>query len=132
VANKWLRVAPRAHNIEQAVEWLYCFDVHCNSYFPLFLVLYPLQFFLVPLLLKPVFLATLLANSIYCGAYCYYWYITFLGYQVLPFLDTPKTVVFLYPCVVVLASYILLLVTRNNLTIVILTQYFGTEDPTMA
>eukprot|EP01051_Picozoa_sp_SAG22_P021127 SAG22_NODE_4542_length_1239_cov_2.242105_2_plen_307_part_01 len=43
VANKWLRVPPRAHNIEQAVEWLYAFDVHCNSYFPLFLLLYPGQ-----------------------------------------------------------------------------------------
>lgn len=58
LSNKFLRVPPRAHNIEQAVEWLYAFDVHCNSYFPLFLLLYPAQFFLVPVLLKPVFVST--------------------------------------------------------------------------
>eukprot|EP01051_Picozoa_sp_SAG22_P022848 SAG22_NODE_5642_length_978_cov_2.324232_2_plen_85_part_00 len=45
--------------------------------------------------------------------------------QVLPFLNTPKTVVFLYPCVLILASYVLLLVTRHNLTIGVLTWYFG-------
>ena len=29
--------------MEQEVEWLYAFDVHCNSFFLLFLVVYVLQ-----------------------------------------------------------------------------------------
>ena len=64
-ANARLRVPPTVHNVEQRVEWLYAFDVHCNSYFPLFLVVYVIQFFLVPVLLKPIFLSTLLANTLY-------------------------------------------------------------------
>ena len=43
----------------------YAFDVHCNSYFPLFLIIYVLQFFLTPVLLKPIFLSTFLANTLY-------------------------------------------------------------------
>ena len=82
----------------------YAFDVHCNGYFPLFLIVYVTQFFLVPILLKPAFLSTFLANTLYGLACCYYWYITFLGYQVLPFLN--KTTIFLYPCVAIGAAYI--------------------------
>lgn len=40
IANKFLRKKLHSHQVEQHVEWLYAFDVHCNSYFPLFLVLY--------------------------------------------------------------------------------------------
>jgi hypothetical protein len=58
-------------------------------------------------------------------ACCYYWYITFLGYQVLPFLS--KTTIFLYPCVAVGALYIVSLVTRWNVSVFVLTMYFGHE-----
>ena len=103
----------------------YAFDVHCNGYFPLFLIVYVTQFFLVPILLKPAFLSTFLANTLYGLACCYYWYITFLGYQVLPFLN--KTTIFLYPCVAIGAAYIVSLVTRWNVSVFVLTMYFGHE-----
>jgi hypothetical protein len=63
------------------VEWLYSFDIHCNAFFPLFLILYVLQYFLLPFLLTEGFLPTLVSNSLYCVAFCYYHYITFLGYS---------------------------------------------------
>lgn len=31
------------HGVEQEVEWLYSFDVHCNSFFCSFLITYVLQ-----------------------------------------------------------------------------------------
>jgi hypothetical protein len=34
---------------------MYAFDIHCNSFFPLFLLLYVLQFFLLPFLLNGPF-----------------------------------------------------------------------------
>lgn len=34
------------HSLEQKVEWLYAFDVHCNAFVPLFLFQSVLQFFL--------------------------------------------------------------------------------------
>ena len=63
------------------VEWLYAFDIHCNGFFPLFALLFVAQFLLCPLLLRPSFVAAALADSLYCFAFSYYWYITFLGYN---------------------------------------------------
>ncbi|GKD51854.1 protein unc-50 [Tanacetum coccineum] len=41
VTNTYLREeTSNSHVVEQRVEWLYAFDVHCNSFFPLFIVLY--------------------------------------------------------------------------------------------
>jgi len=31
------------HSVKQNVEWLYAFDIHCNSFFPLFMLIYLLQ-----------------------------------------------------------------------------------------
>jgi UNC-50 family len=28
------------HTTEQSLEWLYAFDVHCNSFIPMFVLLY--------------------------------------------------------------------------------------------
>lgn len=41
-SNKHLRVH-HAHSVEQEVEWLYAFDIHCNGFFPLFVLLYVVQ-----------------------------------------------------------------------------------------
>ncbi len=41
-ANKYMKhYTP--HGVEQEVEWLYAFDVHCNSFFCSFLITYVLQ-----------------------------------------------------------------------------------------
>merc|ERR1739848_7312 len=86
LCNRYLRVDDSLHNSDQRVEWMYAFDIHCNAFFPLYLVLYVAQYFLMPLLLSTSFLATLASNALYAFAFCYYCYVTFLGYSVLPFL----------------------------------------------
>jgi len=73
LANTYLRAQSQSHQVEQKVEWLYAFDVHCNSYFPVFLMLYVLQYFLSPLLLSRSFFSSLLANLLYGFALSYYW-----------------------------------------------------------
>mmetsp|Transcript_57125 Transcript_57125/g.180812 ORF Transcript_57125/g.180812 Transcript_57125/m.180812 type:complete len:255 (+) Transcript_57125:132-896(+) len=96
LANKYLRGASlHGHTIDQRVEWLYAFDVHCNAYFPMFLALYVLQYFLSPILLAPGFIPALLSNLLYGAALSYYHYVNFLGYNALPFLE--HTELFLYP-----------------------------------
>ena len=67
--------------MEQSVEWLYSFDIHCNAFFPLFLILYVLQYFLLPFLVADGFLPILVSNTLYAIAFIYYHYITFLGYS---------------------------------------------------
>jgi len=73
---------------QQSVEWLYAFDIHLNSFFPLWVLLYVLQFFLlIPILAYPTsFVSTFFANTLYLIAGIDYYYITFLGYTGTPFL----------------------------------------------
>lgn len=114
VSNKYLR-AQSIHGVEQRMEWMYAFDIHCNSFFPLFLVLYVVHYFLLPFLLKPTLVAAIIGNALYAGALCYYLFITSLGYSMLPFLE--RTEVFLYPMVPVIITAVILTVLRVNLTV---------------
>ena len=94
---------------------MYAFDVHCNSYFPLFILLYGeihhdvctcsfqqvaltcasepvlfsavIQFLFSPVLLHRNLLSTILSIMLYVVALSYYHYLNFLGYSALPFLD---------------------------------------------
>lgn len=70
-----------AHAVEQKVEWAYAFDVHCNSFFPLFLILYVLQFFFMPLLQRHNWISIFIGNTMYLTAAVWYIYGTFLGYN---------------------------------------------------
>ena len=122
IANKYLRVRA-LHSVDQEVEWMYAFDIHCNSFFPLFLMVYVLQFFLLPFLLNGGILATLVSNTLFLAAAAYYHYITFLGYSALPFLE--NSVYFLYPVGAYILAYILLLIANVNCTALALSLYFG-------
>mmetsp|Transcript_58961 Transcript_58961/g.120718 ORF Transcript_58961/g.120718 Transcript_58961/m.120718 type:complete len:244 (+) Transcript_58961:401-1132(+) len=122
IANKYLRVHS-SRDVEQEVEWMYSFDVHCNSFFPLFLILYVLQFFLLPLLMQKGFLATFASNTLFLLAIAYYHYITFLGYQALPFLT--NSIYFLYPCGAYTALYLVSLPLGINCSQLALSLYFA-------
>ncbi|CAI0445702.1 unnamed protein product [Linum tenue] len=88
--------------------WLYAFDVHCNSFFPMFVMLYVIHYFLSPLLVAHGFIPVLLSNLLFLVAASYYHYLNFLGYDVLPFLE--RTTFFLYPIgIVIVLSPILIL-----------------------
>lgn len=124
LANKFLRKQSLPqHAVEQHVEWMYAFDVHCNSYFPLFILLYVVQFLLSPLLLWQSFVAKVLSNALYAVAFSYYHYITFLGYSALPFLS--DTVLFLYPIGAILVVVPFAILFGFNPTRFTLGIYFG-------
>jgi len=130
VSNKYLRVRGgiHTHSVDQTVEWLYAFDIHCNSFFPLFLILYVAQFFCVPFLLSTKLIATFFANTMYLVAFVYYWHVTFRGYSALPFLH--NTVYFLYPIGLLFIGYIISLVFNFNATVFIMNTYFFTLPKT--
>ncbi len=124
LANHYLLVENTgSHTTEQKVEWLYAFDVHCNSFFPLFILLYVVQYFLLLVFLREGFACTLLGNTAYAIAFSYYFYITFLGYNVLPFLQ--HTTVFLYPVVAVVAIFGICCLLRINICRAVMQSYFG-------
>ncbi|KAK2985841.1 hypothetical protein RJ640_018707 [Escallonia rubra] len=88
--------------------WLYAFDVHCNSFFPVFVLLCVIHYFLSPILVAHGFIPVLLSNLLYMVAISYYHYLNFLGYDVLPFLE--RTTFFLYPIgIAIILSPILIL-----------------------
>ena len=107
----------------ETVEWRYAFDVHCNAFFPLFLLLYVLQFLLLPLLLRDGHLATLLSNTLYLAAFSAYHYLTFLGYSELPFLR--RCEYFVYPIAPIVVVYVLFLLLNINCTGLVVGWYFG-------
>jgi hypothetical protein len=39
IANRHLTVHQSTSHVRQQVEWLYAFDIHCNAFFPVFVVL---------------------------------------------------------------------------------------------
>mmetsp|Transcript_15403 Transcript_15403/g.13939 ORF Transcript_15403/g.13939 Transcript_15403/m.13939 type:complete len:294 (+) Transcript_15403:3-884(+) len=128
IANKNLR-QHLAHTVEQEVEWLYAFDVHCNAYLCSFVITHLLQYFLLPLLLNRAILSCLLSNTLYTIASIWYFYVTHLGYRALPFLG--NTQVFLwYPSVAIgftwlLSTILLILGLRINLTRIIMAFHYG-------
>ncbi|KAL3651747.1 hypothetical protein CASFOL_004749 [Castilleja foliolosa] len=80
--NNYLREeALNSHVVEQRVEWLYSFDVHCNSFFPMFVLLYVIHYFLSPLLVAHGFVPLLLSNLMFMVAASYYHYLNYLGYD---------------------------------------------------
>ncbi|KAA8491786.1 Protein unc-50-like [Porphyridium purpureum] len=124
VSNTYLRVdAMSGMANDQRVEWMYAFDVHCNSFFPLFMLLYVLQYMLLLVLLHDNRVCVLMSNLLYALALSYYCYITFLGFDVLPFLQ--HTLVFLYPVAAIVVAFVLLTMFRVNLTQLIMRSYFG-------
>eukprot|EP00762_Andalucia_godoyi_P002743 ANDGO_04546.mRNA.1 Protein unc-50 homolog len=108
---------------QDAVEWFYAFDIHCNAYWAFFVLSSVLQLFLLPFLLHEGFLARVLSNTIYLAAYAYYFYITWAGFVELPFLQSQE--VFLYPLIVVFVMYLLWLLLGFNCTIFIINMYYS-------
>lgn len=124
VSNHFLRKKnTHQHTVEQHVEWLYAFDIHCNSYFPLFIIMHVLQLLLSPVLLWKSYLSTALSVGLYGLALAYYHYMTFLGYSTLPFLE--RTEVFLWPVGLIFMSIPFAILGNFNPARFTLSIYFG-------
>lgn len=84
------------------LEWAYCFDVHCNSFLIIWLCLYVIQFLMLPLLTRNNWFCLFLGNSLYLFAVCYYFIITFYGYNALPFLQHTELLLAPIPILIIL------------------------------
>jgi hypothetical protein len=70
-----------------SVEWWYCFDVHCNSFFPYFVFTRIAQFVLLPVIYADSMVVVVLSGLLYFAGFAAYIYVTFLGYFALQFLQ---------------------------------------------
>ena len=113
LSNSFFRIH-HSHSVEQQVEWMYAFDIHCNAYFPMFVALYVLQYLMLPILLSDSFVATFLANTLYAAALSYYHYVSFLGYMFLPFLNKEQVTSMLYPIAGLAVTYVVFILLNIN------------------
>jgi hypothetical protein len=80
IADRHLASVGRTH-VKQTVEWLYAFDIHCNAFFPFFVMVYGVQFFLLPIVLGTSVMSLIISNTLFAVAFSWYFYITHLGYR---------------------------------------------------
>jgi hypothetical protein len=66
-----LLLSPPTHSTpaDAYVEWGYAFDVHTNAFFPLYLMLYLAQLFLLPIVLKDRWVCIWVGNTLYLAAW---------------------------------------------------------------
>eukprot|EP01091_Cochliopodium_minus_P002236 TRINITY_DN12102_c0_g1_i1.p1 TRINITY_DN12102_c0_g1~~TRINITY_DN12102_c0_g1_i1.p1 ORF type:complete len:246 (+),score=23.18 TRINITY_DN12102_c0_g1_i1:35-772(+) len=108
---------------DQKVEWLFAFDIHCNSYFPLFLLLYVVQYLMIPFLIGQGFFPAFLSNTLYAFAFIYYFRLSLHGYSSLTFLD--RTDIFLFPIAAILLIYLILITINFNMSIFAMNVRYG-------
>ncbi|SLM36250.1 UNC-50, partial [Lasallia pustulata] len=65
----------------EQLEFGYCFDVAIRAFFPVWVLLYVVQFLLLPVVSKDYWISLFFGNTIYLIALCYYTVISFLGYN---------------------------------------------------
>ncbi|CDO52849.1 similar to Saccharomyces cerevisiae YKR030W GMH1 Golgi membrane protein of unknown function [Geotrichum candidum] len=126
LANKFLKQSKRGlmNSIggEGELEWNYCFDVHCNSFLVIWLCLYVIQFILLPVLTKNNWFSIFLGNTLYLVALCYYFVISFYGYNTMPFLE--HTELILLPVPILCILYVISLFGFSMVKTMV-HQYFG-------
>ncbi|KAM0716885.1 hypothetical protein Q7P37_006737 [Cladosporium fusiforme] len=99
---------------EEGLEFGYCFDVSIRAFLPLWVFLYVLQFLFMPLIARDYWVSNFFGNSMYLLALSYYFVITFLGYNALPFLS--RTEVLLAPVPVLVIVWFISLFTFDCAT----------------
>jgi hypothetical protein len=122
IINNFLKTTS-IHSTDQKLEWAYCFDVHCNSFVPFFLLTYIIQFLFLPILNSEGYVPALLSNLLYLSAITMYWYITFLGYNALPFVVNSHY--FLSPILFMGFIMIVFILFGFNPSVYILRDYFN-------
>ena len=123
IVNKYMTVNRALSSEKQQVEWLYAFDIHCNSFFPVLILLYVIQYFLSPFLISNSFFSLLLADILYSISFAYYIYLTFLGYSILPFINKPTKL--LMPIGLIFIILPICLLAQVNLSYIVFHAYFG-------
>lgn len=81
ICNKFLIQNINTYAVAQQVEWAYAFDVHCNAFIPVYLILYVIQLFFLPLILKENWISMFIGNFMYCVALIWYMVGVFLGFN---------------------------------------------------
>lgn len=117
--NKFLRNRSLSNEL---VEWAFSFDIHLNAFFPPLVIIHFFQILIYSIITDHEhFTARLFANTLFMIAIVYYFYITFIGYSSLLYLNRTKFL--LYPLVPAFFIYLITLITGPNICMSILYFY---------
>ncbi|XP_055902895.1 protein unc-50 homolog [Eupeodes corollae] len=112
VTNRYMR----SSNLEPDIEWGYAFDVHLNAFFPPLMLLHFIQLFFYNWLISQTwFISRFIGNTFWLLAFCYYVYITFLGYNCIPHLKNTRLL--LIPLPIVFLFYLMTMIIGWNVTV---------------
>lgn len=97
----------------EVLEFGYCFDVSIRAFFPPYVLLYIVQYVLMPAINHQNRVSMFFANLLYLAAGIYWSLITFLGYNALHFLH--HTQLLLSPMVAWVALWLVCTILNINL-----------------
>jgi hypothetical protein len=100
----------------EALEFGYCFDVSIRAFFPPYVLLYIVQYILMPALNHQNRVSTFVANLLYLAAGIYWSLIIFLGFNALHFLH--HTQLLLSPMLAWIAIWLVCTILGVNLEMV--------------
>ena len=105
---------PSQSRAADALEFGYCFDVTTRAFFPVYVLLYIVQYILMPAIDHQNKASVFVANVLYLVAGIYWSLVTFLGFNSLTFLH--HTQLLLSPVGVFVLGWLICTVTGVNLT----------------
>ena len=105
---------PSQSRAADALEFGYCFDVTTRAFFPVYILLYIVQYILMPAIDHQNKASVFVANVLYLVAGIYWSLVTFLGFNSLTFLH--HTQLLLSPVGVFVLGWLICTVTGVNLT----------------
>ena len=76
----------------QSIEYSYAFDIHCNSFVPLYLFTSSAQYIILPLLNGNGKLGLVLGNALFTVGMLYYFIVTTSGYYAMPFIERSNNI----------------------------------------
>ena len=95
----------------------YSYDIHINSYYCYLFVSHIIIFIFSPILFSPSFSSTLLSNIITLISFIYYGYVTYLGYNCLPFIKISKKALII-PSIILTFTFILFSLLNLNVALI--------------
>ena len=118
----------------QVIEYFYAFDVHCNSFVPLYFFACTLQFLFLPILISDSFTSLIVSNLLYAAGTMIYCMVTTLGYfckfyiviifkLALPFVQRTNNITKMIWAV--LGIFIIITLMRINIAKIFLSFYLG-------
>ena len=123
IIDKYFRNNEIGNGKEHKIEYVYAFDIHCNSFVPMYFFTSIVPFCILPLVNgSKGFIRILISNTLIFIGISYYLYVTFMSYFSLPFVKKNKMITLIIWPIILL--YLILTLSRVNVYNYFIVQLF--------